>query len=262
MGAVIAACLLYFLGVFFRLYQHIRGVPMNRHGWVVIVAAGVIHGYLIVTKGTSAHLQGFEASMALLIAGLLLAAVCFALEVRYGDSYFSILGFPIVITLLIGGFSSERLLAGPNFRGSWFFAHVLASISGEVFFLLAGIAGATYLFQVRRLKAKNRLRATLFFPPLTRLDLLLHRFALAGFVFFSAGLFLGAVWSYKAQGSIPLTGFKQVVSALVWLVFAALLGGRTWRGLAGPGSARLAVAGCVIGFLLILGTGSTHHWLR
>ena len=81
--------------------------------------------------------------------------------------------------------------------------------------------------------------------PLLRLERLTFRFVEAGFAVLTGALLLGTLNAGHWQWS-----HKTVFSLLAWLVFAALLGGRHWRGWRGVRATRWLYVGTL---LLLLG---------
>ncbi|MDR0273917.1 MAG: cytochrome c biogenesis protein CcsA [Burkholderiaceae bacterium] len=89
--------------------------------------------------------------------------------------------------------------------------------------------------------------------PLLTLERLMFRFVWAGFVLLTLTLLAGAVFGEQLYGSLH-TGWrwdhKRVFTALSWLVFAALLAGRSRLGWRGRRAARVLYIGAA---LLLLG---------
>ncbi len=81
--------------------------------------------------------------------------------------------------------------------------------------------------------------------PLLRLERLTFRFIEAGFAVLSAALVLGVATAHPWHWN-----HKAVFSTLAWLVFAALLAGRRWRGWRGRKATRWLYTGAL---LLLLG---------
>ncbi len=118
-----------------------------------------------------------------------------------------------------------------------------------------GLFGAAVLHGALLGRAERQLRQHLATPsagggvPLLRLERLTFRFVTAGFIMLTAALLLGAwvanPWRWD---------HKTVFSMLGWLVFAALLAGRSAFGWRGPRATRWLYAGA--GLLLLAYVGS------
>jgi ABC-type uncharacterized transport system permease subunit len=85
--------------------------------------------------------------------------------------------------------------------------------------------------------------------PLLRLERLTFRFVEAGFVVLTLALLLGAVTAVRWRWD-----HKTVFSLLGWLVFAALLAGRMWRGWRGRQATRWLYAGAALLLLAYVGS--------
>ncbi len=85
-------------------------------------------------------------------------------------------------------------------------------------------------------------------PPLLTLESLLFKLIWAGFILLSLALASGVLFSEEIFGMAMSLTHKTFFALLSWLVFGALLAGRTiwgWRG-------RLAVRWTIIGFVMLL----------
>jgi ABC-type uncharacterized transport system permease subunit len=100
-------------------------------------------------------------------------------------------------------------------------AHVLLASAGLALLGLAGLAGALFLAEHRRLKRHRPLSRS----PLPSLEALDRAGALAlaiGFPLLTLGVLTGAMWVYAAHGA-ALTGSPHEIGALLaWCVYAVL----------------------------------------
>jgi ABC-type uncharacterized transport system permease subunit len=164
---------------------------------------------------------------------------------------------PIALALLVG---AQFVGADPNSdnlpRGL-LAVHIASNLLGLGLFLLAGAAGAFYIVQERRLKAK-RMPSRL--PALDALDTTEHRLLLAGFPLQTLGAISGA--AFVADLHLTHAQLFQVILAYgTWVLIAAVLLVRAIFGWHGRRTAYGTVAGaaCVmlVLFLYILrGTGA------
>lgn len=250
------------LAAFFRILERAAGRTPAWHGtialWLGLGAA--VAAMLMAQEQKNAAPAGFSLPLAIQIAGFVLAGICAWLEWRSGETFFSLFVLPVAAALLVVAALGEKLLLGSHFSGPWFFLHVGFSIAGECLFFMAALAGATYLFALKRLKEKNRVRAVSFFPPLLRLEMLMTRFLSGGCVLFTIGLVAGFVWSWLQFGIFDPFETKKGFSILVLLVFGGIsVASRTGR-LAGPRIAWGVIGGFVLSMLVVLGIDSSMHW--
>ena len=122
-----------------------------------------------------------------------------------------------------------------------------------------GLFGAAVLHATMLDAAERRLRlrkgasnpATLAFGiPLLQLERLTFRFVEAGFVALTATLVLGVMTATHWRADLH----KTIFSSLAWLVFAALLAGRRWRGWRGSRATRWLYGGALLLLLAYVGS--------
>lgn len=254
--------LAYTLATLTRLGRKISGKSPPEHAlWLTLGLGLLAHlaasALFLTGAGAADH---FPSRAAFLLAAGVVALVCAALEIWTQETFFSIFGLPVAV-ILVGftGLASE-VWRHPLFQERWFLAHVAAAVAGECFFLLAAVSAGTYLFMVRRLKSKNRLRAIQFFPPLAQLDRFTMLFLRSGVLAFGLGIAIGAYGWVGAFGLAGLWSAKKVLSAAVFAFFAALLVARQCQWLVGPRLSLLTIAGFVVSLSLVLVDRGTH-WM-
>lgn len=144
----------------------------------------------------------------------------------------------------LGAFASPLLFAGgvfalmppldpphgpaPAFVGGWTSLHAALILLAYGAFGLGSVAALMYLTQERDLKV-HKLRAVLaLLPPIQRLEMIVSRLLLAGFILLTLGLAVGAIWVERPPGVVFLHDTKVIWSLFVWLVYLGLLVMR-WR---------------------------------
>jgi ABC-type transport system involved in cytochrome c biogenesis permease subunit len=142
----------------------------------------------------------------------------------------------------------------PALKSYWLYIHVSLAALGETFFAIAFVAS---LIDLAKRLGGNR-------DPLATLDDLTYRAISMGFPLFTAGaLVAGAIWAKQAWGAYWSWDPKEVMSLVVWLVYAAYLHARLVRGLRGPVAAALAVVGFILTLFTIFSTlifGGLHAY--
>ena len=135
---------------------------------------------------------------------------------------------------------------------------VLPSRWGSLHWLLGvgsyGLFGAAVLHGLLLDNAERRLRGRKHSPgpfgmPLLQLERLTFRFVEAGFVVLTAAILLGALTTSQWRWD-----HKTVLSILSWVIFAALLAGRHWRGWRGQRATRWLYAGVIVLQLAYVGS--------
>ena len=110
--------------------------------------------------------------------------------------------------------------------GSWPHFHVLLSSAGLSLLGLAALAGALFLAEHRRVKARRAISPRLPLPSLEALDRT-NAVALAvGFLLLTLGVVTGMMWVQTVSGRLWTASPHQILSALAWAVCAVLAGVR------------------------------------
>ncbi|HVP57872.1 MAG TPA: cytochrome c biogenesis protein CcsA [bacterium] len=143
----------------------------------------------------------------------------------------------------------------PALRSYWLYIHVSLAALGETFFAVGFVASLIYL---------GRRAAGGTPDSLASLEDLAYRAITIGFPLFTAGaLAAGAIWAKRAWGAYWSWDPKEVLSLVVWLVYAAYLHARQVRGLRGPAAAGLSIAGFLLTLFTIFSTlvfGGLHAY--
>jgi len=116
-----------------------------------------------------------------------------------------------------------RQTAQPDFSGGWQSLHAALIFLSYGTFGLSSLAALMYLNQEHDLKF-HRVRAIFsLVPPIQRLELIVVRLLLAGFILLTAGLLVGAVALKPPRGASFWTDAKVVWSLVVWALYLTLL---------------------------------------
>ncbi len=111
----------------------------------------------------------------------------------------------------------------PEFVNSWSSLHAALILLAYGAFGLSSVAGLMYLTQEHNLKF-HKLRAVLcLLPPIERLERAIGRLLTAGFILFTVGLFVGAVFVKTPPGVHFFQDAKVIWSAFMWCVYTGLL---------------------------------------
>jgi ABC-type transport system involved in cytochrome c biogenesis permease subunit len=132
-------------------------------------------------------------------------------------------------------------------------AHVLLASAGLALLGLAGLAGALFLVEHRRLKHKRPLAAGSPLPSLEALDRV-NALALAiGFPLLTTGVVTGALWTQEMRG-VPWTGTPhETWCLLAWAVYAVLVALRFGARLGARHCAASAAAGFLFASFAVIG---------
>jgi ABC-type uncharacterized transport system permease subunit len=248
------AATLFFVDIARREYSPDGNLWASR----VLIVGAITHAIQITIASLVTNTCPVESlPFALNLSALITATSYIAIRRRWHVDAMGVAVVPIVIAFLVG---AQFVGAGPDLehlpRGL-LAVHIASNLLGLGLFLLAGAAGAFYILQERRLKAK-RMPSRL--PALDALDRAEHRFLLAGFPLQTLGAISGA--AFLANIHMSQAQLLQVILAYgTWALVAGVLLVRAILGWHGRRTAYGTVVGaaCVmlVLFLYILrGTGA------
>jgi ABC-type uncharacterized transport system permease subunit len=170
---------------------------------------------------------------ALSLSALVMAVAHGLLGERYGVSAMGVAVAPLALMFLIGAQFIGTGVSSSGLSPTLLALHVTANLLGLALFLLAAAAGAFYLLQERRLKAKKGRLAFGRLPALDVLDAAEHRLLLAGFPLLTFGVVSGAMFMQQMADMTTSGMVRAGLAYLTWFVVASVLLLRAiagWRG--------------------------------
>lgn len=212
----------------------------------------VLHAVQIVVASFVLHICPVTSlPFALSLGALVLAVAFLLLRRKRGLSALGVIVAPLSLMLLVG---SQFVGAGnvsSELPTMLIASHVAANLLGFALFALAGAAGALYLFQERRLKAKRHVITGGKLPALDLLDLTEHRLLLAGFPLLTFGVVTGVVFLRGFEQAGADNVLRMALAFVSWALMAWVL---VMRAAAGWRGRRLAYGtllglGCVLAVL-------------
>ena len=138
----------------------------------------------------------------------------------------------------------------PLFKGLWRTLHLGTLIVGNAAFAIACFAGIFYLIQERAIKDKKRGFFFRRLPSLKLLDSMGYASLVVGFPMLTFGVITGVIYAQMVRGRFWSWDPKEILGAITWLVYAALLHQRLavgWQG-------RRAAIMTIVGFVILLFT--------
>lgn len=258
---LIGMCLCFAAAVTLLMREKVLGRPRSLLVHILVgLGAGLSLLCLLALWHASSDPVGFPVRGVPLAASGLLAIISLLTELVFAESFFTILALPTAIGFALLSLLLSGHLIGIQFQGGIFIVHVGFAVAGQCLFIMAAFAATTYLYQLRKLKSKNRMRAIRYFPPLARLDMFLIRFLCAGLVMFGAGLLAGLAWLKIYTGNIDILTGKTAFSIFIFLYFLSLLLGRRQGFLPGNRIAWMTSVGTLVTLLLSVVVNGPHHW--
>lgn len=220
-------------------------------GATLCLAGGIALHYLVLLERSrwihAVPYQDLYGSMSLF--GWLLAVTYLGLELLHRQRSVGAFVVPFVIILFLAARLSPVNVPSPApARGPLFAFHVTLSILAYAAFAISFVLSVIFLVQERFLRGHKLAPVFWRFPPLELLERMSRSSVLIGLGSMAVGIVFGYVWVERLRGSIWSPDAKNLVTLLVFGVYAAyILLGRSssWRG------AR-ASALCVFNFVFVM----------
>lgn len=138
------------------------------------------------------------------------------------------------------------------------YAHIITSVLGEAFAIIACALAVLYLMQQRAMKHKQLDRLQAAQVPISKLNSALHASLWVGFILLTSGLIMGAVYmQFFMVGDRESLMGKIIWAFAVWLWYLATLIGKNLMNLPAKRLAWMTIAGFA---LLALGLFGTTNW--
>jgi cytochrome c-type biogenesis protein CcsB len=136
----------------------------------------------------------------------------------------------------------------PLLKSLWRSVHLGTLTVGLAAFAIAFLVGILYLIQENAIKEKKRGFLFRRLPSLKLLDTMGYTCLIAGFPMLTFGVIAGVIYNQVVLGRLWSWDHKEILGAITWLVYAALLHERLavgWRG-------RRAAIMTIIGFVILV----------
>lgn len=159
----------------------------------------------------------------------------------------------VFVSALYAPSAAEPL--GAHREGPLPHAHVLLASAGLALLAIAGVAGVFFLFEHRRIKAKQVVRSVIKLPSLEALDRV-NRVALAiGFALLTLGVVTGSLWLQSVKGRLWQGSEHEIWTLVAWGIYAGLCAARFGGGQGSRQAAASAVAGFAFLLFAVVGVG-------
>ena len=222
------AVLLYGLSSLYSIFLWRRGFQQdNRVNYCVLLAGFLFNVAAMLNRGLSFSrcpvTNLYEATVfitwAILVVYLVLGLWA---RLRFLGAFASPVLFGVGVFGLMPALD-HTTAAKPDLLNGWSSLHAALILLAYGAFGLSSVAGLMFLTQEHNLKF-HKLRAVLsLLPPIERLERTIGRLLLAGFILFTAGLIVGAIWVKKPEGVRFYQDAKVLWSAFLWCVYTGLV---------------------------------------
>ncbi len=197
----------------------------DRANYFLMLAAAVCHTVAMFKRGFSlercpvTNLYEATTFIAWTIVACYLVLGLWA-RLRFVGAFASPMLFGIGVFALMPALDKGKTL---EFTSGWASLHAALILLSYGAFGLSAVAALMYLSVERDLKF-HKLRAIMsLLPPIHRLEQVMTRLSVGGFVLLTAGLAVGAYYLQLTTGSFYAADAKVIWSALVWLLYLVLL---------------------------------------
>ena len=173
------------------------------------------------------------------------------LEIRFKTVILSSFIMPIVCILMLYSYSLPMEPGNLDLviKNRWFSAHILLAFLSNASFAIAFGMGIMYIVQEHYLKSKHQGGLFQRLPNLQILDEINYGLITIGFSMLTIAVAIGVLWAKAEWGSYwKFNDPRLMLSALAWLIYAALIYQRLFSGWKGRKTSILSI----VGFLIII----------
>jgi ABC-type transport system involved in cytochrome c biogenesis permease subunit len=262
--------ILYFTGALSFLTGLIYSSKKTQDRSVIITATGFgLHSLDLVLKytlGIGEILTQSQFYISLLAWSFLL--IYFFLWWRLKLKFLSITAAPMALLVFTGSLAiSPSTLPIPGIlQGLWFGLHIGSLFISMALLALAFGAGVTYIYLDGKIKSKARLSSvSKDMPSLHSFDRANHLAVIIGFPLYTVGVLSGFIWAAFTWKTIFTWDPKEVITVIIWLIFAWLFHKRVSGAWKGKKPARMIILIFILTLTSFIGINfftETHHSLR
>jgi ABC-type transport system involved in cytochrome c biogenesis permease subunit len=247
-------------GIAYAVHFARRQAPVGRAATTLLLFAVLTHTFVIGMQTMAVgHVPFANPSRAISTFVWLLTLSYLYLELTTDERAMGVFILPIVIGLqLIPVLFPGTEDSNPVLDSAWFWVHVSSLLFAYASFALAAVLGLTYMLQFKEIKKKQLGYFYQRLPSLQVLDVMNSRAVAVGWLFLTAGLVVGVVWTAQARATAPndpnlqamvLNDPKIFVAMLMWGVYSFAMIARSAMGWTGRRAAWLSALG--FGILLL-----------
>lgn len=199
----------------------------NRINYLLLLSGYCFHVWAMVERGASLsrcpvnNLYEAVVFVDWTIVSAYLALGIWA-RLRFLGAFASPIIFGLGVFALMPGLDTPYVNE-PAFINPWAYVHATLILLSYGAFGIGSIAALMYLTQEHDLKV-HKLRAVFsLMPPIERLEMVVGRVLMTGFLLLTAGLTIGALYLKETSGAYLTADPKVLWSAFVWILYLVLL---------------------------------------
>ncbi|GAB1409604.1 cytochrome c biogenesis protein CcsA [Desulfovibrionales bacterium] len=221
---------------------------------------------LRLTESGADALQHGQFYMSLL--GWFFILVFLLLWWRLRHDFLAMISSPLALVLFSSSLAirTQELAVPEQFSALWFSLHVGTIFVSLALMAMAFGAAIAYIYVERKIKTKSKLPGfSKDLPSLDTFDRANHWAVSIGFPLYSISLLAGFLWASFTWKKVISWDPKELISLVIWLLFAFLYHQRLslgWRGRKPAKTAILLFALCMVSLLGVNFLLPTHHSFR
>lgn len=240
--------------------------PLWRRLGCWLAMAGFICQTLMLAMGFHKALPGglsLGAYLQMLAWFVLLCGLAVWFKLRQEAALLFAAPLGLMLFAMSAPYLSALVQVPPSLKAPFYALHIGALFLSLGLLALAFAAGALFLFLEGRIKSKQSMKG--FWqdmPALSMLDKINAFTTLTAFPLYTLGIVAGLIWAKPVFGAMVTGDPKEVISIVVWLLFAVLFHNRLANGWKGRKPARLAVfifLLCLFSIIVVNTFMDTHH---
>lgn len=250
---------LFLAGIFTR-----RPVYKRVAGWCALLGF-CLHTVVMATVFVEYGFAQLPRSYFIQFLSWSLLMVFFILWWRLRLEFLALTASPLALIIYLGSFKLpvHESIMPKALTGAFFGLHIASLFLSIAFMAMAFGSGVMFLIINRKIKSKEPLSEfQKDLPSLNVFDRVNHLAALVGFPCFTLGILSGFVWAKLTWGRLISWDPKEIVSMVIWFLFALLFHQRMALGWRGRKPAALAIwifAITAFSMLIINLFLPTHH---
>jgi len=257
---------LYALATFCGVLGTALRSPLWRKAGCWLALAGFAAQTLLLASGFHKSLPGglsLGAYLQMLAWFVMLCGLTIWLRMRQEAAALFSAPLALMLFAMSAPYLSALIRVPESLKAPFYALHIGALFLSLSLLALAFAAGALFIYLEGRIKSKQRMEG--FWqdmPALSILDKINAFTVLTGFPLYTVGLASGLIWAKPVYGAVISGDPKEVITIIVWLLFAWLFYNRLTSNWKGRRPARLAVFIFVLSLFSIIVVNTfmdTHH---
>jgi cytochrome c-type biogenesis protein CcsB len=212
--------------------------------WATVLGFGLHSIDLLITWFDSQGLGAGQGPFYFSLLSWSFLVIFFGFWWRLRMEFLALIASPLALIIFTSSLaiSSSTQPIPQTLGGLWFGLHIGALFLSIALLAMAFGSGVTYLYLEKKIKTKERLKGlSRDLPSLNTCDRVNHVSVMTGFPLYTIGILSGFIWAAFTWKRMFSWDPKEVVSLIIWLVFAYLFHQRLAIGWNGRKPAKTAI---------------------